>query len=243
MMSSNHRPLPLDPGPVPASLRDAFALSQDATRASSPLPIPDEAALAAFVEEEGDDDARSAMVEQLLASPEGMRTLAHLVAARTCTIDTQPRHTNQRIPPGTTPLSFATTPAGVRRHRASSALKPILLAASLMLVSSTSWYVFSLPSAGENERSLGTAVELQDVVQPAAAAPITLTWKSLRTSSRYRVEVLDPNDDPVFATETNDTTAVVPRASLKPGPYRWWVRSRATDGTEIRSRVEKLTVR
>ena len=240
MLSSEHRPLPLDPGPVPASLRDAFALSQDATRASSPLPIPDEASLALLAEDGGDDDARSAVVEQLLASPDGVRTLAHLVAARVATAGADDRLSDQ-APATITPLAFAATQAS-RRRRVNSALKPILLAASLMLVSSTSWYVFTLPSAGDDLRSLGSVVELQDVPPSTGAAPITLSWKSLRASSRYRVEVLDANDDPVFATETNDTTTIVPRSSLKPGPYRWWVRSRATDGTEIRSRVEKLTV-
>ena len=32
-------------------------------------------------------------------------------------------------------------------------------------------------------------------------------------------------------------------ASLKPGTYRWYVRARATDRSEIRSRVESFTVR
>lgn len=239
-MSSEHQPLPLDPGPVPASLRDAFVLSQGATRAFSPLPLPDEAALALLADEDGDDAARSAVVEQLLASADGMRTLAHLVAARASTTGTHALLGDARPPARTTPLTLAGAPA--RRRTARSALKPILLAASLMLVSSTSWYVFTLPRR-DDVRSLGSSVELQDVVQHTAAAPVTLTWKSLRTTARYRVEVLDVNDDPVFATETNDTITVVPRASLKPGPYRWWVRSRGTDGTEIRSRVEKITVR
>ncbi len=242
MMSSEHRPLPLDPGPVPASLRDAFALSQDATRASSPLPLPGEPALDLLAEESSEDEARCAVVEQLLASQEGVRILAHVVAARTSTAGMDAGAASNRATARTTPVSLVGAPAA-RRSWVTSTVKPILLAASLMLVCGSSWYVFTLPSGRDEVRSLGSSVELQSVVQLASAAPITLTWKSLQSTSRYRVEVLDANDDPVFAAETNDTSAVVPRASLRPGPYRWWVRSRATDGTEIRSRVEKLTVR
>jgi hypothetical protein len=92
-------------------------------------------------------------------------------------------------------------------------------------------------------RAADSTVELLLVPPATTATPITLTWKGIRLDSRYRVEVLDANDDPVFATETNATTALVPRGTLKSGTYRWWVRSRAPDGSEIRSRVEKLIVR
>jgi hypothetical protein len=122
-------------------------------------------------------------------------------------------------------------------------LKPALLAASLMMVAGTSWYVFTLPQGTDEVRALGTVVELHGATVATQAAPVTLAWKPLPSTWRYHVEILGTDDAPVFTTETNDTTAVVPPGSLKAGTYRWWVRSRATDGVEIRSRVEKLTIR
>ena len=73
--------------------------------------------------------------------------------------------------------------------------------------------------------------------------PLTLVWKPRQSDSRYQVEILNANDDPVFTLETHDTTLVVPPGTLAPGTSRWWVRSRATDGAGIRSRVENLTIR
>ena len=74
------------------------------------------------------------------------------------------------------------------------------------------------------------------------ALPITLRWKPLRSDARYTVEVLDANDTPVFTSETNTTATVLQTTTLKAGTYRWFVRARATDRTEIRSRVETFTV-
>lgn len=113
----------------------------------------------------------------------------------------------------------------------------------MMVVAGSSWYVYTLAPPGDEVRAAGVEVELQQVPLGVAVRPVTLIWKSRKTVSRYRVEILDASDDPVFTLETNDTTVDVPPGSLAPGTYRWWVRSRATDGTEIRSRVEKLTIR
>lgn len=242
MTSSDELQLPRDPGPVPAPLRDAFAWARDAERASTPTASPDAAAIDALADTSGDDDARFTLIEQLLGSPDGARTLAHIVAARTSTaaageyfdgLDETPTNTR----------AFVGGATAARRADAFSRLKPVLLAASLMLVAGTSWYVFTLPKIGDEVRSAGSAVELLSVPTVVAQSPITLKWKALRDDARYSVEVLDANDVPVFSADTNITQAVVPAASLKPGTYRWYVRARATDRSEIRSRVETFTVR
>lgn len=243
MTSSEHQPLPTDPGPVPAPLREAYAAAEAARRAGGTAQHPGDAELDQLLDDTLDDQQRLDIVDQLLGSREGVNTLAHLVAARVSTVAPVSSADTDELPPSTVPLAFAGNPAAARRRRMIDTLKPMLLAASLMMVAGTSWYVFTLPPRGDEVRALGSVVELHAVAQGTAVAPVTLAWKPLRSISRYRVEILDANDDPVFTTETNDTVAVVPTGSLKPGTYRWWVRSRATDGTEIRSRVEKLTVR
>ncbi len=241
MTNSDQQALPLDPGSVSASLRDAYTAAEASRRAAVPGMHPADQDIDRLLHDDLDDEARLAIVDHLLGSRQGVETLAHLVAARSATAE--PNAGSGDTPISTVPLAFAAAPSADRRRSVNATLKPILLAASLMLVASTSWYVFSQPARGDEVRALGSVVELQAAPPATAVAPIRLAWKSLRSTSRYRIEILDANDDPVFTRETNDTTAVVPPGSLKAGVYRWWVRSRATDGSEIRSRVEKLTVR
>jgi hypothetical protein len=243
MTSSDDLQLPRDPGPVPASLRDAFAWARDAERSSAPAPLPDDAALDSLAAAEGDDDTRFALIEQLLASPEGARTLAHVVAARTSTAGTDEYFTAAAPAAPTVPRAFVDGTIGARPRGALAALKPLLLAASLMLVAGTSWYVFTLPPAGDEVRSLGSSVELLPVQPVGVRAPITLRWKPLRDDARYTVEVMDSTDTPVFTSETNATETVLATAALKPGTYRWFVRARSTDRSEIRSRVETFTIK
>ena len=242
MMSSDDLQLPRDPGPMPAPLRDAFVWGRDGERASSSSVPPDDAVLDAFSESDGDDDTRFALIEQLLGSTDGARALAHIVAAKTSTAGAHEYFNDDIDDAPAPPRSFADGSIGSRRRDALSGLKPLLLAASLMLVAGTSWYVFTLPRAGDEVRSAGSSVELLTVPPVAARSPITLRWKALRDDARYSVEVLDVNDVPVFSNDTNITQAVVPASSLKPGTYRWYVRARATDRTEIRSRVATFTV-
>lgn len=242
MTSSDDLQLPRDPGPVPAPLRDAFAWARDGERASSPSSSPDDGALETFAESDGDDDARFALIEQLLGSSDGARTLAHIVAAKTSTAGAGDYFDTAFDDPPVAQRAFSDGAIGMRRPGSFAGLKPVLLAASLMLVAGTSWYVFTLPRTGDEVRSAGSAVELLTVPPVVARSPITLRWKSLRDDARYSVEVLDVNDVPVFSNDTNITQAVVPASSLKPGTYRWYVRARATDRTEVRSRVETFTV-
>ena len=238
--------LPRDPGTVPASLRDAYARARDAERSSHAQALPDDTALDAFAGMQGDEDAQLGVVDQLLGSAEGAGVLAHIVAARTSVHQSEnllaakaaaaPRHLlgNQ-----VTPLQTA------RQSRGGfgSSLKPVLLAASLMLVAGTSWYGLTRPSRGDELRSADATLTLDRVAPSQSNGAITLRWRAIRDDVRYRVEVLDTADEPVYATETNETSAIVPPSALKPGTYRWYVRARATDGTEMRSRVDSFIVR
>lgn len=241
MMSSDSRLLPRDPGPVPGLLRDAFARQLNAERASAHSSRELDTALDAIADDDCDDDTRLACIEQLLGSQQGAAALAQVVAARTATSGvTEFTGADGRK----TVFRDVVTPLAARRQRgAISMLKPLVLAASLMLVASTSWYVFTLPQSSDEVRSSNADVVLHPVAGATPALPITLRWNALRADARYSVEVLDVTDAPVFATETVNTSAVVPGSTLRPGAYRWYVRSRALDGTEIRSRVEKFTVR
>lgn len=243
MTRSEHLPLPPDLGAVPASLRDAYAAAATARRAVSPGAGPDDADLDTLLDDTADEEARLTMVDRLLASRDGAETLAHLVAARLSTAAPTAEEARAPVVTPTVVLPFAARPLAAPGRRITATLKPILLAASLMMVAGSSWYVYTLPPQGDEVRAAGAEVDLQQVPLSAAARPVTLIWKPRKSVSRYRVEILNASDDPVFTLETNDTTVVVPGGTLAPGTYRWWVRSRATDGTEIRSRVEKLTIR
>jgi hypothetical protein len=245
MTSSDDLQLPRDPGPVPASLRDAFAWARDAERASAPASLPDDAALERLADANAndDDEARFALIEQLLGSAAGAQTLAHVVAARSAVTGDEAYFAATDASAPVAPRGLMDASVRPIRRAPFARLKPILLAASLMLVAGTSWYVYTLPPAGDEVRSDGELVELLPTQLFEAKAPIRLTWKPLRRDVRYSLEVLDSTDAPVFTAETNLTQAIVPPSTLKPGTYRWYVRARATDRTEIRSRVESFTVR
>lgn len=142
MTSSDDLQLPRDPGPVPAPLRSAFAWARDAERASNPVALPEDGALDALASTDQDDDARFSVIEQLLGSPDGARTLAHVVAARTSLAGSDEYfNAADQLPPAA-PRAFVDGTIGVRRRDAISGLKPLLLAASLILVAGTSWYVY-----------------------------------------------------------------------------------------------------
>jgi len=238
--------LPRDPGPVPAALREAFARAT-ASEASTP-PLPEEHHIELLAMGEGDDDVRLSTIDQLLITAEGSVVVAHLVAARGATVGSE----NQiQSLTGSYPTAVASAaPAGVTDMRArrpsptrGTGFMPLILAASLMLVAGTSWYVLSQPRAGDEIRASRADLQLLAVAPSAAGTPITLRWKPLRADTRYSVEVLDADDAPVFQTETSATQGIVPAASLKAGTYRWYVRGRMADQSEVRSRVESFVVR
>ena len=236
--------LPRDQGPVPEALRDAFGWVRDAERASAAPGAPAADALATIADDAAGDEERLALVEQLLATREGARDLAHLIAARASTEAASAYFSSAPVEPTAPPRGFADVRYDAPRSRFAS-LKPVLLAASLMLVAGTSWYVYSMPAVpvGDEIRAAGTMVELLAVQPMPASSPITLAWKRLRADDRYTVEVLDATDAPVFNGDTHTTRVVIPAGTLKPGTYRWFVRARGTDRSEIRSRVESFSVR
>jgi len=248
MSGSDGVSLPRDPGPVPAALREAFALATASASEPAMLPLPEEHHIELLAMGEGDDDLRLSTIDQLLITAEGSVVVAHLVAARGATVGSE-----QQIQSLTgsypTPLPAA-VPGGMldlAARRASpkrvTGFTPLLLAASLMLVAGTSWFMFSQPRAGDEIRSSRADLQLLAVAPAAARTPITLRWTPLRADARYSVEVLDADDAPVFQLETSATQGLIPAASLKPGTYRWYVRARRVDQSEIRSRVESFVVR
>jgi len=246
MNGSDGVSLPRDPGPVPAALREAFARATVSELA--PLSLPEEYQIELLAMGEGDDDIRLSTIDQLLITAEGSVVVAHLVAARGATVGSEdqiqsltgsyPTPVPAAVPPGVLDL-------GARRPspRRVTGFTPLLLAASLMLVAGTSWFMLAQPRAGDELRASLADLQLLAVAPSAAGTPITLRWKPLRAETRYSVEVLDAADAPVFQLETSATQGLVPAASLKAGTYRWYVRARMADQSEIRSQVESFVVR
>jgi len=246
MNGSDGVSLPRDPGPVPAALREAFARATVSELA--PLSLPEEYQIELLAMGEGDDDIRLSTIDQLLITAEGSVVVAHLVAARGATVGSEdqiqsltgsyPTPVPAAVPPGVLDL-------GARRPspRRVTGFTPLLLAASLMLVAGTSWFMLAQPRAGDELRASLADLQLLAVAPSAAGTPITLRWKPLRAETRYSVEVLDAADAPVFQLETSATQGLVPAASLKAGTYRWYVRARMADQSEVRSQVESFVVR
>ncbi|MCU0619745.1 MAG: hypothetical protein MUF40_07650 [Gemmatimonadaceae bacterium] len=225
---------------VPARVRAAYA------RLAARAPVSDPAALEAALgvlardaaHTAADDEARAAAVATLLAVEGGREALGWLAAARravdpaavTAAIGTPAPAT--AAPTGVAPAPGA--PARVvgtigGRLPARRPLPRWALAAALVAV-----------VAGVGVVLRGGRPEAAD---DRVRGPATLTWRPRAGRPRYTVELLDSADAPVLIVETSDTTAAVPAGTLRPGGYRWFVRARGVDGTEVRSAVGRFTVR
>jgi hypothetical protein len=242
---------------VPARVRAAYA------RLAARAPVSDPAALEAALgvlardaaHTAADDEARAAAVATLLAVEGGREALGWLAAARravdpaavTAAIGTPAPAT--AAPTGVAPAPGA--PARVvgtigGRLPARRPLPRWALAAALVAVVAVVAGVVlrgGRPEAADDRVRGPDALLLVAPSGTLRAAPATLTWRPRAGRPRYTVELLDSADAPVLIVETSDTTAAVPAGTLRPGGYRWFVRARGVDGTEVRSAVGRFTVR
>jgi hypothetical protein len=96
----------------------------------------------------------------------------------------------------------------------------------------------------ETEVMRGTDVGLA-LVTPADGASLPadrrLAWRPVPGAARYTVEILDTDDRAVYATGTPDTVIALPDSvRVETGGYRWWVRARRGDGSEVASPLWRL---
>lgn len=92
--------------------------------------------------------------------------------------------------------------------------------------------------------SAGAGVEL---VSPATdigadAAMTTFVWRAVPGATRYELELLGAQGEPVYQGATTDTSLVLPAdVALQPGAeYRWLVRAGTTDGAQLSSPARPL---
>ena len=85
------------------------------------------------------------------------------------------------------------------------------------------------------------------LLSPGAAATIdgdsiVFAWRGVAGATRYVVELLDRDGNPVLGATTVDTTVILPRAETPAGDYRWWVVAELPGG-ERRSETRPVTLR
>ncbi len=93
----------------------------------------------------------------------------------------------------------------------------------------------------------GDSVQVTPLAPLGGEAPASprLVWRPVTGAFSYEVVVVDTAGLPRFTGSTTDTTVSLPDSvGLDPGAvYRWWVRARRSDGTELRSPTISFTVR
>jgi hypothetical protein len=252
-----------DPGPVPASVRRAWAQVARPVRPADEAAL--EAALAVVADPDADEDARLAAIETVLAHQGGAEALAILAAARGAvpgTLAADQAHAAEQAPAQGAAVQGAAAPAapalGVVRGEAPRRVAPTapaprrplprwaLAAAMLAVVAGVGVVLGPRGTAtgeGDATRDGESAITLVGPRGDFAAAPTRITWRPRPGRPRYTVEVLDASDAPVLLSETTDTSVAIPRGALKPGAYRWFVRARGADGAEVRSALERFTIR
>ncbi len=169
------------------------------------------------------------LVERRGPEDERLRTLDHVMQCATCQEELELLRA----------LAAADRP--VRRRG-----WPLALAASLALVvaGGALWFVLERgQDVLRGPRSDVTVRGPRGTVDDAAAR--ALAWRPVVDATLYRIELLGPAGEVVFAAETAESTATVPPGiPLVPNvDYRWWVRAQLVDGGERRSALTPFRVR
>ena len=76
-----------------------------------------------------------------------------------------------------------------------------------------------------------------------AADSIAFAWRPVAGAFSYTLEVDAADGTVLFTAPTADTILVAPLGSSAPGEYRWVVRARLDDGSELRSESRPLRLR
>lgn len=127
---------------------------------------------------------------------------------------------------------------------AAAALAGLVLVGSLAigLDGDTSVTRSTRPTPEGASAAVETVAPRRDAV--VGTGDIRLTWRALRPEAAYAVTLADAGGDPVWRTETRDTTAVVPPSvNLEPGArYVWFVDALLPDGGSATSGVQPFVV-
>ncbi|MDX2194604.1 MAG: hypothetical protein NW201_14770 [Gemmatimonadales bacterium] len=179
-------------------------------RAPADAPTPEE--LLALAEGAGDDPARLAALDAVLASAEGAREFGLARAAVVASAEPVPAAAGARVAPWARPGLLA------------------LAAAMVLGIGITLLRPRAEPLRG------GAALE---VVGPPAGAVrdgTVLAWRGVAGATGYRVELYEADGRSVIDARTPDTVFALPAGALQPGrDYVWSVRALFADGRVLAS--------
>jgi hypothetical protein len=180
------------------------------------------------------------------------RIVSHLASCKSCAaqyaelVRTAP---SEQSPVRFDPADFVQRGYAVRnRSRVPSAVIPLmswkpwtagLSAAALLFLVLT-----IVPPSGYQSGTRGTEIELTS--SGAAGQPPVIQWTTDIAAARFRVELLDPTQKPVYETVTETNQATVPAdisAGLRPGGvYTWKVTALDSDGTAVTSASQTFSI-
>lgn len=184
-------------------LREIYAgLMSRGTKGRAGCPAPE--AIRALVRREGEESARLA-------------TLDHVMACRDCRSEMDLLRT---IEDAGAAVGESAKPSQRRW------LMPAALAASVLFAVVVGRVALAPPS-GDVLRSGADAASVVLVAPGAemtAGEPVAFAWRPVPGASRYRIEVLTAGGDIAVEAETQDTTVTLNSVrDLAPGGYQWWV--------------------
>ena len=208
-------------------LREAYrravdARARDAGRERSACPPP---------------ETLEALVERTGPEPQRLRTLDHVMACASCR----------------TEFELLRSIAAAHRREVPARRRPtwqrpltLALAASVMFAvvlgpGRSVWNDWRSDAV----RSGGAGIVLAQPEDGATvgAEPLRFVWRPIGGATSYTLEIMTSEGSVRHAATTRDTSLVLSEiASLPPGDYRWWVRTRAAGG-ELRSELRAITVR
>ena len=207
-------------------LRQAYdeLLRTRAPRGRAACPSPE--ALLALVEREGAEDER-------------MRTLDHVMSCAACRRDFDLLRTATDSATRALAELGDVQAIGTRRHLP---WRPLAIAAGLVVavgigVVSRDMRTTTPPLL----RGSGHTVALL-APEPRPDGSLLLQWRRLPDAARYRVELFTPSGRMVAGATLADSSYVVTPGAVAMGDsLRWMVTAIRGDGSEARSRTERLT--
>jgi hypothetical protein len=205
-------------------LRAAYRAWQ-ASRAAPDAPNVGDAALspdalAALVEDTGDDETRLAALDAALSSPSSAAELSLLLAARTAAEAamrgdspvSQNPDSEARVRP------MANDRSTPRRAPMWRRVLPLAAATTLVVSGGALWW------QGRDGGTTRSGETLPPVPLIGERVGVLL-WHSVAEATSYRVEVLDEKGAPILTVTEPDTVAVLPPGFDAPRWSSWWVRA------------------
>ena len=183
-------------------------------------------------------EALLALVEREGAETDRLRTLDHVMSCAGCRRDFDLLRT--ATDPATRAVGElgAVRPIGARRRLP---WRPLAIAAGLVVAVGIGVVSRGARTTTPLLRGSGHTVALL-APEPRPDGSLLLQWRRLPDATRYRVELFTPSGHMVVGATLADSSYVVTPGAVAAGDsLRWMVTAIRGDGSEARSRTERLT--